>query len=69
LAVVVFAKLVAAEAFECDFSTSTDVERTAGRIVLMDAYSPTGTAEDWRKIRDRVTVIAGFGLEDWCRVT
>jgi hypothetical protein len=88
-AVEMFAKLLAAEArdagaFECDFSTSTDVERTAGRIVLMDAYSPyfalwmkfvcgipsitlTGTAGDWQKIRDRVQVIAGFGLEDWCR--
>jgi hypothetical protein len=41
----VFAELIAAEAvdgavFECDFSTSTDVERIAGRIVLLDAYSP-----------------------------
>jgi hypothetical protein len=40
-----FAKLLAAEVshaedWECDFSTSTDVERTAGRIVLMDAYLP-----------------------------
>ncbi|MEU8077867.1 DUF4419 domain-containing protein [Catellatospora citrea] len=26
--------------FECDFSTSTGVERTAARIVLLDAYSP-----------------------------
>jgi hypothetical protein len=89
LVVETFAKLLAAEvtgaeAFECDFSTSTDVERTAGRIVLMDAYSPyyafwmtavcgipsitlTGTAEDWRKIRDRVELIARFGLDDWCR--
>ena len=75
-----------AEVFECDFSTSTEVERTAGRIVLMDAYSPyfsfwlmcvcgipeitlTGTAGDWRKIRDRIDVIAGLGLglERWCR--
>jgi hypothetical protein len=84
-----FTKLLAAEIrgagdFECDFSTSTDVERTAGRIVLMDAYSPyfaywlmcvcgipeitlTGTPEDWRKIRDRVDMIAGLGLENWCR--
>jgi hypothetical protein len=28
------------ELFECDFSTSTDVERVAGRIMLLDAYSP-----------------------------
>ncbi|MFF4241469.1 DUF4419 domain-containing protein [Actinomadura geliboluensis] len=26
--------------FDCDFSTSTDVERMAGRVVLLDAYSP-----------------------------
>lgn len=41
----VFGKLLAAEAnatdvFECDFSTSTDVERVAGRVVMLDAYSP-----------------------------
>ncbi|WP_433199760.1 DUF4419 domain-containing protein [Dactylosporangium sp. CS-047395] len=40
-----FAKLLAGEIddaalFECDFSTSTEVERTAGRVVLLDAYSP-----------------------------
>ncbi|GAA1595547.1 hypothetical protein GCM10009678_91920 [Actinomadura kijaniata] len=86
-----FAKLLAGEldhaglsAFECDFSTSTDVERTAGRIVLLDAYSPyfalhmsfvcgipsvtlTGTVEDWRTIRQRVDMLAAFGLETWCR--
>lgn len=73
-----------ADIYECDFSTSTDVERMAGRIVLLDAYSPyfslwmvcicgipsitlTGTVEDWRKIRQRVDTIAGFGLETWCR--
>jgi hypothetical protein len=87
--VEMFAKLLAAEvrdaaAFECDFSTSTDVERTAGRVVLLDAYSPyfalwvrfvcgipsitlAGTAGDWQKIRDRVGIIAGYGLENWCR--
>ncbi|MEV4642383.1 DUF4419 domain-containing protein [Actinoplanes sp. NPDC049548] len=40
-----FGKLLAGEItdaglFECDFSTSTDVERVAGRIVMLDAYSP-----------------------------
>ncbi|MFD0599689.1 DUF4419 domain-containing protein [Catellatospora coxensis] len=70
--------------FACDFSTSTEVERTAARVVLLDAYSPyfvywltcvcgipsitlTGTVEDWRRIRARVDVIAGYGLERWCR--
>lgn len=42
--VATFDKLLAAEVrdtdlFACDFSTSTDVERTAGRIVALDAYS------------------------------
>ncbi|MFC5102410.1 DUF4419 domain-containing protein [Kibdelosporangium philippinense] len=40
-----FGKLVASEAngtelFECDFTTSTETERTAGKVVLFDAYSP-----------------------------
>ncbi|WP_327001227.1 DUF4419 domain-containing protein [Dactylosporangium sp. NBC_01737] len=40
-----FAKLLAAEVddadlFECDFSTSTAVDRAVGRIVLLDVYSP-----------------------------
>lgn len=73
-----------AELFACDFSTSTDVERVAGQIVLLDAYSPyfslwmtcvcgipsvtlTGTVEDWRKIRERVDALPGFGLERWSR--
>jgi hypothetical protein len=42
--VATFDKLLAAEIsdaelFACDFSTSTEVERTAGRIVMLDAYS------------------------------
>jgi hypothetical protein len=44
-AVEQFGKLLASEVadtdvFECDFSTSTGVERIASRIVLLDAYSP-----------------------------
>jgi hypothetical protein len=84
-----FSKQLAAEAkgtdlFECDFSTSTDVERIAARVVMLDAYSPyfalwmqficgipsitlTGTVADWRKIRDRVDALPGFGLETWHR--
>lgn len=70
--------------FECDFSTSTEVERVAARVVLLDAYSPyfalwvsfvcgipsitlTGTADDWQRIRDRIDLIAGYGLQTWCR--
>jgi hypothetical protein len=29
-----------ADLFACDFTTSTDVDRVAGQIVLLDAYSP-----------------------------
>ncbi|GAB2848086.1 DUF4419 domain-containing protein [Lentzea nigeriaca] len=38
--VELFAKQIGDTTFECDFSTSTDVERLAGRVALMDAYSP-----------------------------
>jgi hypothetical protein len=34
------AEIADAGLFACDFTTSTDVERTAARIVLLDAYSP-----------------------------
>lgn len=30
----------AADLFDCDFSTSTDVERIAARVVMLEAYSP-----------------------------
>jgi hypothetical protein len=33
------AEITDAELFACDFSTSTDVERTAGRIIMLDACS------------------------------
>jgi hypothetical protein len=73
-----------ADLFACDFSTSTDTDRVAGQIVLLDAYSPyfsqwlvcvcgipsitvTGTVADWRRIRERVDMLAGLGLDDWCR--
>jgi hypothetical protein len=41
-AVAQWTKQLPAEAdlFDCDFSTSTDVERTAARVVMLDAYSP-----------------------------
>ncbi|MEU8804220.1 DUF4419 domain-containing protein [Spirillospora sp. NPDC048819] len=44
-AVESFSKLLLSETanadeFGCDFSTSTDVERMAGRVVLLDVYSP-----------------------------
>ncbi|MEU8118712.1 DUF4419 domain-containing protein [Spirillospora sp. NPDC049024] len=44
-AVESFSELLLAEAigageFDCDFSTSTDVDRMAGRVVLLDVYAP-----------------------------
>ncbi len=73
-----------ARVLECDFSTTTDVDRIASQIVLLDAYSPffsywmscvcgipdvtlLGTADDWRRIRERVDVIAELDLEWWCK--
>lgn len=37
-----FSKQVDADTqiFECDFTTSTAIEQTAGRVVMLDAYSP-----------------------------
>ena len=72
-----------AQLLECDFSTTTDVDRVASQIVLLDAYSPffsywmtcvcgipeitlLGTPDDWRRIRERVDVIAELDLEWWC---
>lgn len=66
----------------CDFSTSTDVERMASEIVLLDAFSPyfdyslacvcgipeitlLGTVDDWRRIRERVDVLAELDLAFW----
>ncbi|MEV4513839.1 DUF4419 domain-containing protein [Dactylosporangium sp. NPDC049525] len=40
LAKLLAAEVGDAELFDCDFSTSTDVDRAAGRIVRLDAYSP-----------------------------
>ncbi|GLY53013.1 DUF4419 domain-containing protein [Lentzea sp. NBRC 102530] len=34
------AKQIGDTTFDCDFSTSTAVERLAGRVAMMDAYSP-----------------------------
>lgn len=73
-----------ARLFECDFSTTTDVERVAGRVVLMDVLAPyfdyylacicgipeitlLGEPDDWRRIRERVDVLAELDLEVWAR--
>lgn len=73
-----------ARLFECDFSTSTGVDRLASQIVLLDVYAPyfsywlaivcgipeitlLGTVNDWRRIRERIDVIAEFDLARWCR--
>ncbi|MFJ5984699.1 DUF4419 domain-containing protein [Lentzea sp. NPDC092896] len=38
--VELFSKQIGDATFECDFSTSTEIERVAGRVAMMDAYSP-----------------------------
>jgi hypothetical protein len=53
--------------FACDFSTSTDVERTAGRIVLLDAYSPYFVY--WLTCICGIPSITLTGtVEDWQRI-
>lgn len=71
-----------ARLFACDFSTSTETERVAGEVMLLDVYSayfrfeyacvcgiPTitveGTPEDWRRIGERIDVLAEWGLGFW----
>ncbi|MEV6930763.1 DUF4419 domain-containing protein [Dactylosporangium sp. NPDC051485] len=67
-----FAKLLTAEIddanlFECDFSTSTDVERTAGRVVLLDVYSPYFSL--WLKCLCGIPSVTLTGtVEDWRRI-
>lgn len=67
-----FAKLLAreiddADLFECDFSTSTDVERTAGRVVLLDVYSPYFSL--WLTSICGIPSITLTGtVEDWRRI-
>ncbi len=51
----------------CDFSTSTDVERTASRIVLLDAYSPYYSF--WLRAVCGIPEITLTGtVEDWQRI-
>ncbi|MEV4137266.1 DUF4419 domain-containing protein [Dactylosporangium sp. NPDC049742] len=67
-----FAKLLAAEVvdadlFECDFSTSTDVERTAGQVVLLDVYSPYFSL--WLQCLCGIPSVTLTGtVEDWRRI-
>ncbi|GAA2103407.1 DUF4419 domain-containing protein [Actinomadura alba] len=71
-AVELFSKLLLAEinhadVFECDFSTSTDVERVAGRIVLLDAYSPYFAL--WMMFVCGIPSITLTGtVEDWQKI-
>jgi hypothetical protein len=67
-----FGKLLAgeiskAELFECDFSTSTEVERIAGRVVMLDAYSPYFAF--WLKCVCGIPSVTLTGtVEDWGKV-
>ncbi|HVK67128.1 MAG TPA: DUF4419 domain-containing protein [Polyangium sp.] len=73
-----------ARLFECDFSTSTEVDRIASQVVLLDAYAPyfdyylacvcgipeitlLGTPADWKRLRERIDVIAELDLDFWTR--
>jgi len=70
--VELFGKQLANEArttnlFECDFSTSTDVERTAGRVVMLDAYSPYFSL--WMRFVCGIPSITLTGTaEDWQKI-
>ncbi|AVT28577.1 hypothetical protein C6361_02640 [Plantactinospora sp. BC1] len=70
--VELFGKLLRAESagadlFECDFSTSTEVERVAGRIVMLDAYSPYFAI--WMVFVCGIPSITLTGtVEDWRRI-
>jgi hypothetical protein len=56
-----------ADLFECDFTTSTCVERTAGRIVLLDGYSPYFSY--WLKVVCGIPRITLTGtVEDWRKI-
>ncbi|GAB3846184.1 DUF4419 domain-containing protein [Dactylosporangium cerinum] len=67
-----FAKLLTAEVidadlFECDFSTSTDVDRTAGRVVLLDVYTPYFSL--WLQCVCGIPSVTLTGtVEDWRRI-
>ncbi len=67
-----FAKLLAGEVddtglFECDFSTSTDTDRMAGRVVLLDVYSPYFSS--WLVTVCGIPSVTVTGtIEDWRRI-
>jgi hypothetical protein len=67
-----FAELLAAEVddtelFECDFTTSTGVDRLAGRVVLLDVYSPYFAF--WLEAVCGIPTVTLTGtVEDWRRI-
>ncbi|MEV4410420.1 DUF4419 domain-containing protein [Catellatospora sp. NPDC049609] len=67
-----FQKLLAAEVadaelFDCDFSTSTDEDRIAGRIVLLEAYAPYFSL--WLDFICGIPSITLTGtVDDWRRI-
>ncbi|MFC0435931.1 DUF4419 domain-containing protein [Kutzneria buriramensis] len=63
----VASRAAGADLFECDFTTSTSVERTAGRIVLLDGYSPYFSY--WLKFVCGIPRITLTGtVEDWRKI-
>ena len=56
-----------ADLFGCDFSTSTEVERVAGRIVMLDAYSPYFAV--WVRFICGIPAITLTGtVDDWRKI-
>lgn len=60
-------QLNATDLFECDFSTSTDVERMAGKVTMLDAYSPYFSY--WMRFICGIPSITLTGtVEDWQKI-
>jgi hypothetical protein len=60
-------RAVGADLFECDFTTSTELERTAGRVVMLDGYSPYFSY--WLECVCGIPSITLTGtVEDWRKI-
>jgi Domain of unknown function (DUF4419) len=63
----VVARAAGADLFECDFSTSTEVERTASRVIMLAGYSPYFSY--WLRCVCGIPWITLTGtVEDWRKI-
>ncbi|MFC0541011.1 DUF4419 domain-containing protein [Kutzneria chonburiensis] len=63
----VASRAAGADLFECDFTTSTEVERTASRVIMLDGYSPYFSY--WMKFVCGIPRITLTGtVEDWRKI-